>query len=262
MEDIDDSVPVVKESVPETNGNYLPIEGLPSKGAKYPTGTRILGRPLNVKEVKFLASMNEDNYDYVINDTLKKTIKGIKTEEITRGDKYFMVFWLRANTYKNSGYELDFECESEKCKGKLSKYNFGLDVLDVAYIDDDFDESKPVEFPISKDKFTIICKRISDETKVSEFLKMTSKSLSKYDEEILDVASNIGSLKGEELSLMKKYEYVEKMHPEDFSFLISYIDRYTFGVKNKIDAVCNDCKGVTPIGVSFRPEFFIPKYKF
>lgn len=243
--------------VQEMRENFLPILGLPSKNKFYP---ELLARPLNVKEVKLLASMNSDNYDFIINDILKKTVKGVKIEQIVRGDKYFIIFWLRANTYKNSGYELDFECKSEKCN-KLSTYNFELDSLDVEYIRDDFDENREIELPLSKDKFSILCKRILDENKVNEFLKMTDKSITKYDEEILDIASNIKTIKGEMLSLMKKYEYVEAMHPEDFSYLISYIDSMSFGVKNKIDAVCNNCKEVTPIGVSFRPEFFIPKRK-
>lgn len=259
IEDIDEAIPKQEEKkVIESRENYLPIYGLPSKNKFY---SNVLARPLNVKEVKLLASMNEDNYDYVINDILRKTIKGIKVEDITRGDKYFIIFWLRANTYKNSGYELDFVCRSEKCGEKKSSYNFGLELLDVEYIKDNFDELKEIEFPVSKDKFSVLCKRISDENKVNEFLRMTEKNITKYDEEILDIASNIKKINDEELSLMKKYDYVEKMHPEDFSFLISYIDSVSFGVKNRVNAICNDCKEVTPIGVSFRPEFFIPKHK-
>lgn len=253
---------IVKETkeeskVEETKENFLPVLGLPSKNKFY---SQLLARPLNVKEVKLLASMNSDNYDFIINDIIKKTVKGVKVEQITIGDKYFIIFWLRANTYKNSGYELDFECKSQKCN-KVSTYNFELNSLDVQYIRDDFDENKEIELPLSKDKFSILCKRISDENKVSEFIKMSDKSITKYDEEILDIASNIKTVKGETLSLMKKYEYVESMHPEDFSYLISYIDSMSFGVKDRVNAVCNNCKEVTPVGVSFRPEFFIPKRK-
>lgn len=264
MVDID--VPIAKKMldnepkiISRTETNYLPVEGLPSDYKLYPEGTKILARPLNVAEVKLLASMNEDNYNFIINDILKRTVKGIDVSEILVADKYFIIFWLRANTYKNPGYELDFECS--KCE-KISRYSFGTDVLDVNYIKEDFDLGSEETFPLSKDNFTIVAKRIKDENKLAEFMKRNGTSLMKYDEEILDIASNVNSLNGEELSLAKKYEYVEKMHPEDFSYLISYIDSRSFGVKDKVNAVCNDCKGVTPIGVSFRPEFFIPKHNF
>ena len=54
----------IEENIDEKN--YLPIENLPSKCRFYPENVKILGRPLNVKEVKLLASMNESNYDFMI----------------------------------------------------------------------------------------------------------------------------------------------------------------------------------------------------
>ncbi len=94
----------------DSKSNYLPIEDLPSKYRLYPEGTKILARPLKVDEVKLLASMDENNYNFVMNDILKRTVKGIDVNDILVDDKHFIIFWLRANTYKNSGYELEFFC--------------------------------------------------------------------------------------------------------------------------------------------------------
>ncbi len=239
--------------------NYLPIESLPSNYKLYPPNTKILARPLTVLEVKLLASMDENNYNFIINDILKRTTKGIDVDDLLVADKHFIIFWLRANTYKNSGYEIDFYCEA--CS-KNSKYNFDLDVLDVAYISDDASEEKEKVLPTSQDKISLKFKRIKDENKVMGFIKQAKNAITKYDDEIIDIASSINKINGEEMSLLNKYEYIEKMHPVDFSYLISYLDTIMFGVKEQVNAICNDCKAVTPIGVTFRPEFFIPKYQF
>lgn len=251
-------IKTVPQQIENSSVNYLPIETLPSN-YKFYSGKKIFARPMNVSEVKLLASMDENNYNQVMNDVLKKTIRGIEVDDILVSDKYFLIFWLRANTYRNSGYELDFECAS--CE-KMSKYNFDIDVLEIKYLDENLKIDEERVLPNSKDKVTIKFKTIRDENKVREFAKRTKGTITKYDEEILDVSSNLGTINGEELSVMKKYEYVEKMHPVDFSFVLSLIDLVSFGVKSEIKAVCNTCKETTPIGVTFRPEFFIPKYQF
>ncbi len=64
-----------KEKITPVDRNYLPIDILPSKYRLYAPNAKILARPLNVLEVKLLASMNEDNYEFVINDILKRTTK-------------------------------------------------------------------------------------------------------------------------------------------------------------------------------------------
>jgi T4 bacteriophage base plate protein len=255
MVDVDEAV--VQEKT--VDRNYLPIETLPSNYKLYPEGTKILARPLNVLEVKLLASMDESNCNFVINDILKRTTKGINVEDLLIADKHFIIFWLRANTYKNSGYEVEFHCE--KC-AKDSKYNFNLDVLEIAYIKEGLSENEEKTLPISSDKVSFKFKRIKDENKVTALIKQTKNSITKYDDEIIDIAASLNKINGEELSLLNKYEFIEKMHPIDFSFVLSYMDLILFGVKEKINAICNNCKEPTLLGVTFRPEFFIPKYQF
>lgn len=258
--DFDPSKQIKKNEEVALTTNHLPIEDLPSKYKLYPEGTKILARPLNVLEVKLLASMNNNNYNFVMNDILKKTVKGINVEDILIEDKHFIIFWLRANTYRNSGYEVDFVCEA--CE-KTAKYHFDVNVLDIEYLKDDFDPNKEIILPNSKDVLTIKLKTISDETKLLEFIKRSADGLSKYDKELLNISYSIQSVNGETLSLLSKYQYLtEKMNPEDFSYFVSYLDLIVFGVKPEVKVSCNFCKEERPIGVTFRSEFFLPKCKF
>ncbi len=169
-------------------------------------------------------------------------------------------FWLRANTYKQSGYELDFYCN--KCNSD-AKYDFSVEVLEVEYIKDDFDENKELILPSSKDKIVLKTMRIKDENKLNDFIKRSKAGLTKYDEHILGIAATIRKVNDIPITLLEAYSYLEsKIHPIDFSYMVSYIDSVSFGVRNEVKAICNLCREESPVGVTFRPEFFIPKYKF
>jgi len=166
MEKIDDEVKTVSktvekqpvQSVPVDSAiGFYPINDLPSKYKLYPQGTIIYGRPLRVIEVKQLSQMGEENSGNVINSILRSATKGIKIEDILIADKVYILFWLRANTYKDSGYKVDFNCL--KCK-KPSSYSFALDALDVTYIKDDYDEETPIQLPICKDKIIMRYQRM------------------------------------------------------------------------------------------------------
>jgi T4 bacteriophage base plate protein len=246
----------------ERAGNYLPIlEGLPSEYKFYPKSKKIFARPLSVSEVKLLASMNEENYDYVINDILAKTTKGIPVEDILKADKYFLLMWLRANSYRHPGFKLDFKCQNKNC-GKNSHYNFDIEVLDVIPCQPDFNEPMEVHLPQVGNVLSLKYLRIKDEKKMNDFLKAVKAGSKVYDVEFLEIAAYIETVDGSAKTLKERYEFVENMTPVDFAYLLSYIDSKTFGISNTISAVCGHCREVTPVEIRFRPEFFIPKYKF
>jgi len=234
--------------------NYFPITDLPSKYKLYPNGTNISARPLNVIEVKKLATMNEENQDLVMTDIIQRCTKGIDVKNILIADKFYILLWLRANTYKENGYLLNYECPH--CK-KNSTFTFSVDVLNINYISDEYVDGVEVTLPISKEIVTIKQKRIIDDFKKQEFHKSFKDK--DYDKEILDLCLWLESI-GENKSLWQKYTYVEnKMHPYDFSTILSFVDKNTFGVNEMIDVICEHCKEGSQCGVSFRPDFFIPQ---
>ena len=98
------------EPAQEAPMGFFPIVDLPSRYKLYPKGTKIFGRPLRVLEVKQLSQMGEDNSGTVINSVLKSATVGFNVNELLVSDKVYILFWLRANTYRDSGYRVDFEC--------------------------------------------------------------------------------------------------------------------------------------------------------
>jgi len=84
----------VVEKLPElAPKGFFEITGLPSQGKLYPKGTQIFSRPLKILEVKQLTTINENNFDGVINNVLKSTVKGIEIDELCPADKMFIIFW-------------------------------------------------------------------------------------------------------------------------------------------------------------------------
>lgn len=255
---------VKKEKVPfketKLDDNFFPIEDLPSKYKLYPEGTQLYARPLKVAEVKMLSSMTEDNAVYVINDVLRKTVRGYNVSNIYISDKMYLIFWLRANTYTDSGYSIDFDCPL--CENS-STYNFGLECLDIMDIKDDYDMEKPVTLPMSKHELLVTQLMIKDENNVNNFIEKNKKTPIKYDIDILSVANLITHINDEETKDLKsKYNYLLEMNPADYAYLESYILHFEMGVNPHMDVTCNECGGNSPMAVSFRSDFFIPKYRF
>jgi hypothetical protein len=243
---------------PPTGVNYWPIKGLPSKYKLYPEGTKIEGRPLKVLEVKKISSINESNADFIINDVLRRTIKGIDIDNLLVADKIFIILWLRSNTYRDSGYVVDFKCP--RCE-KESNYHFELDNLETKYLADSYDPNKILTMP-SGNKISLKFLTIGDELYLDRFKEMNSQVIGGIDAELLSLARMITSINGEEKSLIEKYHYIVDMDPGDFSYIGSYIEKFGMGIQPYMNIKCNDCGGTSPMGISFRSDFFVPSYKF
>jgi len=76
-----------------------------------------------------------------------------------------LIYWLRANTYKENGYELEFKCG--ECK-KFSTYNFTLDTLNIKTLtEEEFVKlESDIELPISKMKMKFKLLTVKDEKEI------------------------------------------------------------------------------------------------
>jgi len=241
--------------VPKLDGNYHDIKGLPSKGKFYPKGTKIQARPLKVIEVKKLSSINEENADDIVNDVLRRTVVGIDVNDIILADKLYIVFWLRANTYRDSSYKVNFHCN--KCK-QDSMYHFELNSLTVNYMNDEFNPLMTLNN--SGDELFMSLLTIGEERELYNFIENNKSKMGDLDEELLGLAFMIRSINGDELEPMDKYNYILDMHPGDFAQISTFITNNVVGIDPWINAKCEKCGGTSQIGITFREDFFIPKY--
>lgn len=238
--------------------NYWEINNLPSKGLFY-DGAKLLARPLNVSEIKLLSSISENNVNQVINQVITRVVKGIDVQEIMVADKLFIILWLRANTYKDDSYKVPFECYH--CKSE-TEYHFNIDQLEITYINEDL-RSIPEKTTTSGKRFRCRYLRVKDENNVSDFLS-SYKGMEKFDEEILDMAEVVESINGnKDLTLLQKYYYLKQdCDAQDFAYIDSFIQYIDFGVNPIMEIKCEKCGGISPVAISFRSDFFIPKISF
>lgn len=260
--------PIVKEyvepameipKVSETS-NFYPINGIPTDYRLYPEGTTIFGRPLKTREVKLLAGMDETNFNFIISEILQAATKGIDVQEMYVADKLYILFWLRANTYKNEGYSTEFNCSH--C-GNKNHYLFSMDKIRIEVLKEDFDPTKQIKLLNSDNSVTISFPKVKDEHKVSQMLKANKTAAVPLDEDILSLASMIKSVNGEELTLRFTYEFINSLDAEDYAYLKSYVDDNEIGVSPVVSAICEkeECQEENLIEVRFHSEFFLPKYQ-
>jgi len=202
--------------------------------------------------------MGENNSNIIVNNILKSSIRGINIDKLLIADKIYILFWLRANTYKDSGYKIDFKCL--KCE-KDANYSFTLDALQISYIKDDYVDGTPFELPINKNKIILRYQTIGDVTDVENFKsKVQGNKLEDYEDDILTLASKI-SVDERVMSLKQKYDYLISLDAGDYAAIESMDTEMEIGVSQVVNVKCSECGQLSYAGLSFRPEFFVPKYK-
>jgi hypothetical protein len=238
---------------------YFTVTGYPTAGKLYPEGTVIKARPLKVIEVKMLSQMDEETADDVVNDILRRALIGIDVDNIYAVDKLYFVFWLRANTYKDSGFEVEFKCPL--CK-KMSTYNYSIDTLKVRTFDDESLSAFENEFKLPKSDLKMKLKllTVADEQENKKFIRDNEKSLMNFDAQVLTVCKMIDTINGEKKGMIEKYMYVtEEITAGDYAYIESLIQDRTAGCEPTINVKCNECGGSTESVLPFQPSFFLPK---
>jgi len=260
LQSMANGAPLVNNDTQEVIGsNYWPINNLPSKCRLYKEGTQITGRPLKVLEVKKLSSLNDSNADFVINDVIRKSIRGITVEELFVSDKMAIILWLRSNSFRDPSYIVPFKCD--KCSAE-SSYHFDINEnIDIKYLSDSYNPNDDVALR-SGDKIKIKFLTVGDINKVERFKDVNKNAIGEFDNEMLTIAAMITELNGEHRTLMECYDFICNVTPEDFSYVVSYIDKFGMGIKPEMTVTCTKCGGQSLEAVTFQPSFFFPSYKF
>jgi hypothetical protein len=245
----------------EDDTNYWEIDDIPTKYKLYPDGTQIMARPLKVIEIKKLTSITDENADKVVNDILRKSIRGIDVNDIYSVDKMYLLLWLRANSFRDNRYVVGFDCEL--CS-KETSYHFDINNVDVDYLSDDYNPTEILTLSNS-DEIKVKLLQIKDELALSSFdMKYRSvfeKSGEKVDDELLAISFMIDTINGIKLDAIKLYNYLLDMNPGDFALLTTKLSDNNVGIKSYMNVTCTECGGESQVGLTFHPDFFLPNYR-
>jgi hypothetical protein len=163
--------------------NYwdIPLAALPSRGKEYPESATIKFRCLNVRDLKFLAAINEKNSRAMVNSILERCllIENLEFKDILEGDRLTLVFYLRTNTFQlSNNYQTEFVCPY--CRSRVSS-EFKMSSLHVKNID----ESVLRSIYIGGVKISGVHRKISDKKSCKEFFEGIDSSHSAYAYEVI-----------------------------------------------------------------------------
>ena len=207
--------------------NFSLVEGLPSKCLLYPEGTVITARPLKVIEVKKLATLNESSANFVINDILSSCVRGIDVNNLYLADKVYIIFWLRAMSFKDPNYVVGFTCTN--C-GKESSYHFQINTVSVTHLDEEFNHT--LILPDKGDSLYLDFLTVKDELDVSNFSSKYQSECERLgmeiDTELVSLAFMIKSINGEPVDALTRYKYINDgvtISAQDYARLKSYVKK-------------------------------------
>ena len=215
--------------------NYWTLEPyeLPSRGLYYPKDFEIRIRPLNVSEVKYLATLNSENATKVCNEILLRCIelKNITYNDIVLADREYMAFWIRCNSFtQNSGYTITVpHCKG--CKEEVQK-EIRLESFKTVYVKSDV---KEVYLPDIGATISLKQPRIAD---LHEYCSMPNP-----DETIREYAMYLDS----DNTIDEKYSFILKLTAYDFAILKDSIDQIHCGMHNELNIECPRCHALNPV---------------
>ena len=237
---------------PPMNSILLDKNLLPSKGMYYPE--KIYLKKLSTIDIKKLATITEQNSNFIINNIIKSSIwegTGFDYTKILVADKIWLIFYLRSFTYNDLPFKVRHECKN--C-GTIAHYDFVLKDLSVTY----YDKPIPEYFEINGDKVSISFPTISTEMAV-EKIKNDPNTLFDIDPGLLDFSSYITKINDRNVSLVSAYEYISEMDGMSFSKFTNMVSDYMFIATPYGKFKCPHCDQELEIPIPFSASFFLPK---
>jgi hypothetical protein len=250
---------------------YQPVE-LPSRGKFYTSNPALKDGWVHVREYcaqeeSLLAQMNRENVQHILNAIINNCLEGsnVTAEELTSEDAFYLLVWLRANSYGPS-YDIEVECPHRDC-AQQDTHIINLANLTINYLtEEDPEEPITIVLPKTRIKVDVCCLRRSMEleaTKRQMTLKQM-KGLHKGDTtDLLKRAYSISSVTTPDGQSTSDRLAIEnlclKYLPSADSLAIDEsLEKFRHGVDVNIELTCNACGRPIFTVVPPGPEFFRP----
>lgn len=239
---------------------------LPSLGKTYPNFPQDVSiRSMTTFEEKMRLG-NQGFYRTMCN-MLNATVTApeeFNAENLTVFDFHFMMYKMRTVSY-GPIYKVSHRCPH--C-GATTTSKVNLDNLEVKYLDEDYTEPFDIG-PLPRSGDTLGCRhlRISDMINNEKMSKEILRKNPQYvgdPQYILNLASQITTINGENKTPAEIKMYVEKMQALDTAYLEQAYKRKTdgLGLQTVITEACSECGEETTFGLPFNSEFFRPTFDF
>lgn len=218
---------------------------LPSRGLFYGDKVKdgkVKVYPIRVFEEKMLSG-GVGNASDKTNQLLKSCLATeIDPKELLLVDRMFLLCHLGLLSY-GAERELNVTCPDPKCKNQFP-VKVDMTQFEVTYAEDDLEDVREFELPVSKDKVSIKFLRGHDEGKILSMdsrLKKSKKVGGIDSILVLQMALPLVSVNGEELEGSDKIEWIENLIAQDARVLRDAINKFDFGIDTSVEVICPVC---------------------
>lgn len=223
---------------------FLPIK-LPSRCLTYevkPEDIRV--RPYTGGDEVFLSEINIVNCNVKFLEVLRRVVQGIDPEELTFGDKLYLMVWQYINSYTEMIYEMDV------CSHCMKMVSFPVDLREMDSTTFPEDLVLPLPIPITNGE-TLYMKvlTLGDEIQIEKY------SQSHEDGYLYKLAMQ---LVDEKKDVLERMEYLRKSLAHVTAKVRAAAQSLYHGPTFQYTGKCPNCGEEETIDVPFRFEFLFP----
>lgn len=201
----------------------IDLNELPSKGVLYSKNAKIKARSMTVLEVKYLASLREENATDICNELIEKCtiLENLKYEELVLADREFIIFWIRLNSFINGN---GFNVIIPSCSGCKSRIEHIIKLVDLEFVYLDHPFVNKVFLPDLGITLPIKMPRYND-------------SIYEINDDIDELCLYIDTAN----TMEEKYSFISNLTANDFMILKAHIADNYCGVKKDFTISCPKC---------------------
>ncbi len=228
---------------------------LPSRGIPYGTDGTALIRPMTAREEKVLATASPQTYLDAIDEIISRCLKepDIPPEELTEGDRSFILYWLRINSYFPQ-YRVELTCP--KC-GEDFTTVIDLSELPIKMLPEGIRE--PFEVKIANQVVGLRFYRGKDEKGLYSMERdLAKKRGDTRDRYIYRYALAIETIGGERADFATAKSFVESLTGKDLARLRGALAKMDHGVVFEQRIECPLCGKSSNFRIPITAEFFLP----
>lgn len=235
---------------------FVPVD-LPTEGRVYPAKT-IEVRAFTVEEVKRLQPILKRNDVSKMLTLLNECVRGIDVRDLTTGDLWYLLAYLRVNTFQHTPLLRAWVCPKKACRA-TNTMEVVLPELKIVPLPPEFVEPAYLHLDVCDKDVPLRLRRAGSAVKAEEYLATLHNRAPTEDEVVeVELAMTIATTP-DFPDLTSKIDFLRTLDPEDYLLLQDFQSAYSHGIPNQIPGKCKECGHETNrVHMYFHPGELIP----